>query len=88
MLDTSQGGGIALAMAALVPDLEAVFANVPFLYDFPRATVITDHALFKEIIQYLAIHREKVARVHETLSYVDGVNFAKRATAPAWFSTG
>jgi cephalosporin-C deacetylase len=88
VLGASQGGGIALATAALVPDLTAVFAHVPFLCDFPRATVATDHALYKEIGQYLAIHREKIAQVHETLSYFDGVNFAKRAKAPAWFSTG
>lgn len=88
VLGGSQGGGIALATAALVPDLTAVIAYVPFLCDFPRATVITDHALYKEIGQYLAIHREKLAQVHETLSYFDGVNFAKRAKAPAWFSTG
>jgi cephalosporin-C deacetylase len=84
----SQGGGIALAMAALVPDLTAVFASVPFLCDFPRATVITDHELYREIGTYLATHREKIDQVHETLSYFDGVNFAKRATAPAWFSAG
>jgi cephalosporin-C deacetylase len=88
VLGASQGGGIALATAALVPDLTAVFAYVPFLCDFPRATVVTDHALYKEIGQYLAIHREKATQVHETLSYFDGVNFAKRAKAPAWFSTG
>lgn len=88
VLGGSQGGGIALATAALVPDLTAVFAYVPFLCDFPRATVITDHELYKEIGKYLAIHREKIAQVHETLSYFDGVNFAKRAKAPAWFSTG
>jgi len=88
VLGGSQGGGIALATAALVPDLTAVFAYVPFLCDFPRATVVTDHELYKEIGQYLAIHREKLAQVHETLSYFDGVNFAKRAKAPAWFSTG
>jgi cephalosporin-C deacetylase len=88
VLGGSQGGGIALATAALVPDLTAVFAYVPFLCDFPRATVITDHELYREIGQYLAIHREKLAQVHETLSYFDGVNFAKRAKAPAWFSTG
>ncbi|MEO8907593.1 MAG: acetylxylan esterase, partial [Microbacteriaceae bacterium] len=29
---------------------------------------------------------EKVADVHGVLSYFDGVNFAKRAQAPAWFS--
>ena len=82
----SQGGGIALAASALVPDLAAVVVYVPFLCDFPRATVITDNDPYKEIGRYLAVHRGSAARVHETLSYFDGVNFAKRATAPARFS--
>jgi cephalosporin-C deacetylase len=83
----SQGGGLALAVSGLVPNLAAVFAHVPFLCDFPRATVITDNEPFKEIGRYLAVHRGKAADVHATLSYFDGVNFARRATAPAWFST-
>lgn len=88
VLGGSQGGGLALAVGGLVPDLAAVFAYVPFLCDFPRATVITDNDPFKEIGRYLAVHRGKTAQVHEVLSYFDGVNFAKRASAPAWFSTG
>jgi cephalosporin-C deacetylase len=86
-LGGSQGGGITLAVAGLVPDLAAVFPRVPFLCDFPRATVITDNDPYKEIGRYLAIHRGKVGQVHHVLGYFDGVNFAKRANAPAWFST-
>jgi cephalosporin-C deacetylase len=87
-LGASQGAGIALAVAGLVPDLAAAVAFVPFLCDFPRGTTITDLDPFKEIGRYLAIHRDKIDTVHETLSYFDGVNFAKRAFAPAIFSTG
>ncbi|MGA0567942.1 acetylxylan esterase [Rathayibacter sp. KR2-224] len=83
----SQGGGITLAVAGLVPDLAAAFPRVPFLCDFPRASVITDDFPYKEIGKYLAVHRDRVGTVHSVLSYFDGVNFAKRATAPAWFST-
>ena len=83
----SQGGGITLAVAGLVPDLAAAFPRVPFLCDFPRASVITDDCPYKEIGKYLAVHRDRVGTVHSVLSYFDGVNFAKRATAPAWFST-
>jgi cephalosporin-C deacetylase len=87
VLGTSQGGGIALATAALVPDVAALVANVPFLCDFPRATVITDNDPYKEIGRYLAVHRLESERVHRTLSYFDGVNFARRGLAPALFST-
>ncbi|MCJ0702091.1 acetylxylan esterase [Frigoribacterium faeni] len=83
----SQGGGIALAVAGLVPDLAAVAAYVPFLCDFRRASVITDADPYKEIGRYLAVHRHRASSVHEVLSYFDGVNFARRGSAPAVFST-
>jgi cephalosporin-C deacetylase len=83
----SQGGGIALAVAGLVPDLAAVAAYVPFLCDFRRATVITDADPYKEIGRYLAVHRHRASSVHDVLAYFDGVNFAQRAAAPALFTT-
>lgn len=86
VLGSSQGGGAALAVAGLRDDLAAVVAFVPFLCDFPRATRITDAYPYREVADYLATHRESVDRVHRTLAYVDGVNFARRATAPALFS--
>jgi cephalosporin-C deacetylase len=87
VLGTSQGGGITLAVAGLVPGLVGAFPRVPFLCDFPRATVITDNNPYKEIGQYLAVHRDETEAVHSVLPYFDGVNFAKRATAPVRFST-
>ncbi len=87
VVGASQGGGISLAAAGLVPDLAAVAAFVPFLCDFPRATVITDDDPYKEIGRYLSVHRSSSMRVHDTLSYFDGVNFAKRAASPAVFTT-
>lgn len=82
----SQGGGIALAVAGLVDDLTAVLPQVPFLCDFPRAVTIHDRDPYNELVRYLAQHRDQVERVFDTLSYFDGVNFARRATAPAWFT--
>ncbi|CAN5321462.1 acetylxylan esterase [soil metagenome] len=87
VVGVSQGGGISLAVAGLVPDIRAVAAYVPFLCDFPRATVITDNDPYKEIGRYLAVHRNAVEQSHRTLSYFDGVNFAKRALAPAVITT-
>ena len=84
----SQGGGIALAAAGLIPDLTALFSWVPFLCDYPRASVITDEEPYKEIGRYLGVHTDRIAEVHSVLAYFDGVNFAKRVNVPAWFSTG
>ena len=87
-IGNSQGGGIALAVAGLVPDLAAVFTQSPFLTDIRRATLITGTNPYAEIGRYLAAHRDEVERVFDVLSYFDGVGFAGRAVAPAWFSTG
>ena len=82
----SQGGGIALAAAGLVPDVRAVMPDVPFLCHFRRAAEITGVEPFTEITRYLAVHRNAVDQVFDTLSYFDGVNFARRGTVPALFS--
>ena len=86
VLGQSQGGGTALAVAALVPGLAAVVAHVPFLCDFPRAVVRTGTLPFREVADYLAVHRDREQAVLRTLAYVDGVNFARRARIPARFS--
>jgi cephalosporin-C deacetylase len=88
VLGGSQGGGIALAAAGLVPDLAAVMPDVPFLCHIRHATEITDSYPYAEIQNYCRIHREKVETVFNTLSYFDGVNFATRAKSPALFSVG
>jgi cephalosporin-C deacetylase len=82
----SQGGAITLAVAGLVPEVRAAMPDVPFLCHFRRSVALTPEAPFTEIARYLAVHRDRDDRVYETLSYFDGVNFARRATAPALFS--
>ncbi|HLE30254.1 MAG TPA: acetylxylan esterase [Anaerolineales bacterium] len=84
----SQGGGIALAVSGLVPDVAAVMPDVPFLCHYRRATEITDAAPYFEIAKYCMVHRDKVETVFNTLSFFDGMNFAVRAKAPALFSVG
>ncbi|MFJ8648806.1 acetylxylan esterase [Streptomyces sp. NPDC093546] len=87
VIGESQGGGITLAVAGLVPDLAAIAPDVPFLCDFPRATTITDRNPYREVAAYLKTHRGSAERVAGTLAYFDGVHFAARGTAPALFST-
>ncbi|MGQ4377427.1 acetylxylan esterase [Streptomyces sp. SAS_267] len=86
VLGGSQGGGISIAVGGLLPDLTAVAPDVPFLCDFPRATVLTDRAPYREIGNYLKTHRGRTEQVRRTLSYFDGVHFAARGRAPALFS--
>ncbi|MEU4474480.1 acetylxylan esterase [Micromonospora sp. NPDC023888] len=86
VLGHSQGGGLALAAGALAPGVRAVVAFVPFLCDIPRAVVTTAARPYREIRDYLAIHRSAEERVLTTLAYVDGVNFARRCRRPARYS--
>lgn len=82
----SQGGGISLAVAGLVPDLAGVLPDVPFLCNFYRAVTIVDSNPYGEIRQFLRQHRYEGEKVFQTLKYFDGMNFAARANAPALFS--
>ncbi|MBK9941708.1 MAG: acetylxylan esterase [Kouleothrix sp.] len=84
----SQGGGICLAIGALVPDIQAIMPDVPFLCHYRRATEITDGYPYQEIARYLMTQRDKDEAVFGTLAYFDGVNFAARASASALFSVG
>lgn len=84
----SQGGGMALAAAGLIPDLSAVIADVPFLCHFRRAITLVDTDPYHEVVHYLSQHRDQVEMVFNTLDYFDGMNFATRANAPALFSVG
>jgi cephalosporin-C deacetylase len=82
----SQGGGIALAAGALVPDLRAVMPDVPFLCHYRRATEITNAHPYQEIVRFCKAQRDKVETVFATLAYFDGVNFAARGRGRALFS--
>ncbi|RFA07796.1 hypothetical protein B7R54_00160 [Subtercola boreus] len=82
----SQGGALALAVAGLRDDLAAAVVFVPFLSDIMRATTITNENPYAEIAHYLSTQRSRVEEVASTLAYFDGVNFARRASAPGWYS--
>jgi cephalosporin-C deacetylase len=84
----SQGGGLALAAAGLGEELAAAVIDVPFLCHFRRAVDLAERQPYLELRSFLAVHRNRVEDVFRTLSYVDGMNFAVRATAPALVSVG
>ncbi|MFI7506072.1 acetylxylan esterase [Micromonospora aurantiaca] len=83
----SQGGGLALAAGALCPDVAAVMPDVPFLCDIRRGVrVAGPDSPYAEVVDYLALHRDRADQVFRTLSYLDAAVLAPRATAPALFS--
>lgn len=82
----SQGGGIAIAAAALHPVVRFALVDVPFLCDFRRATALVDSNPYAEIVRYLKTHRERVSAVFSTLAHFDGAVLGRRARADALFS--
>lgn len=82
----SQGGGLALGAAGLVPDVDALLTDVPFLTHMRRAVDLTDADPYQEIVRYLAVHRDLEEQTFATLAYVDALHLGRRATAPALFS--
>jgi cephalosporin-C deacetylase len=83
----SQGGGLALAAAALSDRPGFVWADIPFLCDFPRAVNLGE-APYTEIATYLRRHPDREATALRTLSYVDVANLARMITCPAVVTVG
>jgi cephalosporin-C deacetylase len=85
----SQGGGLALAAAALHRDSVAVcHADVPFLCDIQRAITLAPHAPYTEIPEFLAENVALADSALNTLRYVDCALLARRITARCLLSVG
>jgi len=83
----SQGGGIAIAAAALAPKrVRLLAADLPFLTHYRRGAEMAVGSPYNEITAYLKSHRDRVETAFRTLSYFDGVNFAPRIRARCLFS--
>lgn len=83
----SQGGGLAISVAALATSsVAALLADVPFLSDFRRAASVAATEPYLELVRYLAAHRDLVDRAFGTLAYFDVSVLGRLATAPALFS--
>jgi cephalosporin-C deacetylase len=84
----SQGGALAIAASAFSPHVKAALVRVPFLADFPRAIVITDAYPFREVADWLRIHRGRAEEALSTLAYFDSSLLAQRASVPGDFTVG
>lgn len=84
VVGTSQGGGLALAVAALDSRVKAVVAHVPFLCDFRRAAR-TPNSLVKKLLDQAGRNDEAALR---TLDYFDPLTLAPRLLAPVLMSAG
>jgi cephalosporin-C deacetylase len=78
----SQGGSLALAAAALAPDLVRLcHADVPFLCDVVASLEEAEEAPYVELIHYLAQHVDLVDRALATIAHVDCAVLAPRIRA-------
>jgi cephalosporin-C deacetylase len=85
----SQGGGLALACAALIPQVVAVcHADVPFLCDIQRAITLAPDAPYTEVPKFLAHNVDLIPAALDTLRYVDCALLARRITARCLLSVG
>jgi cephalosporin-C deacetylase len=78
----SQGGALALAAAALSPDLVRLcHADVPFMCDIERGMDVALDPPYVELVKYLAMHPELEVPARRTLRYVDNAILAARIRA-------
>jgi cephalosporin-C deacetylase len=84
LVGTSQGGGIALAVAALDARVKAVVAHVPFLCNF-RLAARTPNSLVKKLLDQAGRNDEAALR---TLDYFDPWQLAPQLRAPVLMSAG
>jgi cephalosporin-C deacetylase len=84
---TSQGGGLALAAAALCPELVRLcHADVPFLCDIERGMDMAFAPPYTELVTYLAMHPELDEAARLTLRHVDNALLASRIEATTLIS--
>ena len=85
----SQGGALALAAAALLPDrIRLCHADVPFLCDIERGMDVAIDPPYTELVAYLALHPELAEAARRTLSYVDNAVLAPRIEARTLVAVG
>ncbi|MEC2344846.1 acetylxylan esterase [Paenibacillus barengoltzii] len=84
---TSQGGGLALQMAALSKVPRAAVANVPNLCHLEFALMNSTGSV-SEIAEFVARNPGSLEQVLTTLSYFDNLNLAEKINIPVLYSAG
>ena len=88
----SQGGGLAIACAALVPDIKRVAAYEPFLSDYRYAYINNEtSSAFYELVEYARLFDSRHEHIEETfdkLDYIDIQNLAKYVKAEVLMCSG
>jgi len=83
----SQGGGLALFLAGLDPDIRAVRADAPFLCDWPTILAV-GHWPADAILRKMRRAGERQAVIRRTLAYFDVAGVADRIKATCSVGVG
>ncbi|KAF1304508.1 acetylxylan esterase [Enterococcus sp. JM9B] len=88
----SQGGGLAIACTALVPEIKKVIATYPFLSDYRKAySMGAQTSAFEEIpywFQFKDPLHEREEAFFQTLEYIDIQHLAPRIQADVYWLMG
>jgi cephalosporin-C deacetylase len=87
----SQGGGLALAAAALHAgrdgqEISVCHSDTPFLCDILRAITLAPHAPYTEVPEFLDRNVDLIDAALDTLRYIDCALLARRITAKTLMS--
>ncbi len=85
---SSQGGGLAIVVAALRSQVRAASAGAPYLCGFMDAVQATRTYPYLEIADYLRTYPDRAAAVRQTLAYFDAICFAPRIRCPIIVNIG
>jgi cephalosporin-C deacetylase len=87
----SQGGGLALACAALNPNIKKVAACYPFLCDYKRAWELNCDSAYTEIREWFRLFdplHEREEEIFTRLGYIDLQHLGKRIKGKVLVSVG
>lgn len=88
----SQGGGLTIACAGLVPDLYRIYVSYPFLSDYRKAYSLgAQTSAFEEIpywFQFRDPLHKREKKIFDTLEYIDIQHFAPRIKAEVCWAVG
>jgi cephalosporin-C deacetylase len=88
VMGTSQGGALAVIVAALSPRVKAAACDLPWLTDYDDILNHDVGGLYKELKEFLRRYPEKKKEVAQTLGYFDTLFFADGVQCPVLMSLG
>ncbi|MFW5868020.1 MAG: acetylxylan esterase [Armatimonadota bacterium] len=88
VIGLSQGGGLALAMAALDERVQCAIAHEPFLCNYPVAVDTATTGPYLELARHFEENPEVRERALDTLAWFDPLNLAHMIECPTFVSIG